>query len=100
MLNSSQEGRTGKEEALKRSVKKFKTLKRRMGDLKNSETARAHKEKMIDSYDTIEIIEDLLLEMKDEEYGGGGAVVEDINYYLSQLEENVHELERSQSLAV
>lgn len=100
MLNSSQEGRAGKEEALKRSVKKFKTLKRRMGDLKNSEAARAHKEKMIDSYDTIEIIEDLLLEMKDEEYGASSGVVEDINYYLSQLEENVHELERSQSLAV
>lgn len=100
MLGEQTPGAQGGAESFKRSVKKFKTLKRRVNDLKNSETARAHKEKMIDSYDTIEIIEDLLLEMKDAEFGETEGVVEDINYYLSQLEENVHELERSQSLAV
>lgn len=85
---------------IKRNVKKFETLKRRIVDLKESETARAHKEKMIDSYDTIETIEDLLLEFKDSTFEEKSAVSEDLDYYLSQLEENVHELEKSQSLAV
>ena len=85
---------------LKRMVKKFKTLKRRVGDLKNTEVARAHKEIMIDSYDTIEIIEDLVLEMKDDAEFRPDNMGEDIQYYLSQLEENVHELERGQSLAL
>lgn len=100
MLSENHLGQSRNEEGFKRSVKKFKTLKKRVADLKNSETARSHKEKMIDSYDTIEIVEDLLLEMKDDEFGDSEGVVDDINYYLSQLEENVHELERSQSLAV
>lgn len=91
---------TTKNEEFKRSIRKFKTLKRRVVDLKNSETARSHKEKMIDSYDTIETIEDLLLEMKQDVEFRNSAVEDDIAYYLSQLEENVHELERSQSLAV
>lgn len=84
-------------ESFKRSMRKFKTLKRRLIDLKDSETARQHKEKMIDGYDTIEIIEDLLLEMKQDSPIDDGGVQEDINYYLFQLEENVHELERTQS---
>lgn len=91
---------SGEGNQLKRNVKKFNTLKRRVNDLKGSETARKHKEKMIDSYDTIEIIEDLFIELKDEINGNAGELVEDVSYYLSQLEENVHELERSQSLAV
>lgn len=87
-------------EKFKRNVKKFKTLKKRVDDLKGSEAARAHKELMIDSQDTVEIIEDLLIELKDSDSEAGKGAVEDISYYLSQLEENVHELERSQSLAV
>ncbi len=84
-------------EGFKRSMRKFKTLKRRLLDLKDSETARHHKEKMIDGYDTIEIIEDLLLEIKQDVVLDSNGVQDDINYYLSQLEENVHELERTQS---
>ncbi|MBC77651.1 MAG: hypothetical protein CME64_16720 [Halobacteriovoraceae bacterium] len=86
-----------KAESFKRSMRKFKTLKRRLIDLKDSEVARQHKEMMIDGFDTIEIIEDLLLEMKQDDSLDVGGTQEDINYYLSQLEENVHELERGQS---
>ncbi len=69
--------------------------------MKDSEVARQHKEMMIDGFDTIEIIEDLLLEMKQDVSLDVGGTQEDINYYLSQLEENVHELERTQaSIAV
>ena len=90
-----------KAEGFKRSMRKFKTLKRRLIDLKDSEVARQHKEMMIDGFDTIEIIEDLLLEMKQDVSLDVGGTQEDINYYLSQLEENVHELERTQaSIAV
>ncbi|MBJ00053.1 MAG: hypothetical protein CME67_02380 [Halobacteriovoraceae bacterium] len=100
-MNLETNNTLAKAEGFKRSMRKFKTLKRRLIDLKDSEVARQHKEMMIDGFDTIEIIEDLLLEMKQDVSLDVGGTQEDINYYLSQLEENVHELERTQaSIAV
>lgn len=80
------------------NLKRFKDLRRRMDELKNGEKARSHREKITDGCGTVEVIEDLFLEMREARFGEARGILEDIGYHLHQLEESVCELERSQAL--
>lgn len=76
-----------------RSFKKFCTLEKRLKELSSADPSIRRKELFIDSQDYVELIDDLIDDLRTAQLSDSNSAQSDIHYYLGMLEENIHELE-------